>query len=122
MPDARQFRFHLGRGDDMTIGEVAEIELHARLKTPVERHFVDGDRPAPAVHGRGVMPGRVEMSAAMGGHLDHLDGPALAIGQIGGFETRKILAHASRRRGMGEILDSRLKSGRIGGDARAQRR
>ena len=53
-------------GRDIAVGEVAEVELDAGLQAPFERHLVDGDRALAAVHGRGEVPGRVEMRAVVG--------------------------------------------------------
>jgi hypothetical protein len=68
--------------DDVAVGHVAEVELHARAEAPFQRHLVDGDRAFAAVHRRMVVIGRVEMGAVVGGDLQALHRPAFAAGQI----------------------------------------
>jgi hypothetical protein len=80
--DALQFVLHLPRRDDMAVGLGAEVELHAGLEAPFERHLVDGDGALALVHRRMEVIGRVEMRAVMGRQVDVLDRPALAVGQI----------------------------------------
>src|SRR4029434_3315871 len=50
-------------GDDMAVRLVAEVELHAGLEAPFERHLVDGDGALALVHRRMEVIGRVEMRA-----------------------------------------------------------
>ena len=44
MADARELLLDIRGGHDIAVGQVAEIELHAGLETPIERHLVDCDR------------------------------------------------------------------------------
>ena len=46
MADALELRLDVGGGGDIAVGEMAEVELHAGLEAPVERHLVD--RPGRA--------------------------------------------------------------------------
>jgi hypothetical protein len=41
--DALELGLHLGGGHHVTVGQMAEVELHARLEAPFQRHLVDGD-------------------------------------------------------------------------------
>ena len=79
MADALQLVLDLLGGDDVAVRQVAEVELHAGLEAPVERHLVDGDGALALVHRRMEMIGRVEMRAVVGREVDVLDRPALAV-------------------------------------------
>src|SRR5471032_934012 len=61
--DALQLVIDFLRGDDMTVGHGAEVELYAGLEAPFERHLVDSDGALALVHRRMEMIGRVEMRA-----------------------------------------------------------
>ncbi len=89
MADALELRLDLGGLDHVAVRQMAEVELHARLQAPFQRNLVDGKRPFPAVHGRVVVPRRVNVGAVVGGDLEHLDRPTLAIRQIGRLEARE---------------------------------
>ncbi len=78
--DARELGLHVACGRDIAVGEVPKVELDSALEAPVERHLVDRDRSLAAVHGRGEMPGRVEMGGVVRRQLDPLDRPTFALG------------------------------------------
>ena len=68
MADALQLRFDVLGGGDVAVREVAEVELHAGLEAPFERHLVDGDRRAsrPSSSRRMEVIGRVQVGAVVG--------------------------------------------------------
>src|SRR3954451_17412338 len=87
---------------------LTEVELHAGLEAPVERHLVDRDRALAAVHRGSEVPGRVEVRAVVGGQAYPLESPALAVREV-------LLAQAGEERGqvrgrllVVEVLDLRL--------------
>ena len=116
MADALQFRFDIGGGGHVTVGEMTEVQFHARLEAPVERHFVDGDRALAVIHGGREVPRRIEMCGAMRGQPHPLEAPAFAVGQIFLLEAGKEFQDVGRGRFMIEIFDRRPVAGRIGGD------
>ena len=78
MADTLELSLDVGRRTDVTVGLVAEVELHAASETPFERHFVDRPGALAAVHRRVIVPRRVKMRAGMGGDLAPLARAALA--------------------------------------------
>ena len=84
--DALELGLDVGRGDHVAVGEVAEVELHAGLEAPFERHLVDRDRglllAQRLVHRRMEVVRRVQVRAVVGRQLHHLHRPALAVGQV----------------------------------------
>jgi hypothetical protein len=114
MADALQLGLDLGRGDDVAVGLVAEVELDAGLEAPFERHLVDGDGALALVHGRMEVIGRVEMRAVVGGQADVLDRPALAVGQVLLLQAGKEAGDLAGRLLMLVIADLGRKRRRIG--------
>jgi hypothetical protein len=100
---------------------MAEVELDPRLEAPFERHLVDGDRALAAIHGRGEMPGCVEVGGIVGRERDPLDRPAFAIRQILLTQAGKELDDVGRGLAVGGIVDLRPVSRRVGGDVVFQR-
>ena len=49
--DPRQFRGDIVGGRNIAVVEMAEVQFHAGLHAPVERHFVYGDGALAPVHG-----------------------------------------------------------------------
>jgi hypothetical protein len=47
-----KFGFDVFGGDHISIGVVAEVQFHARLKTPLQGRLIDRDRTLTVVHGR----------------------------------------------------------------------
>src|SRR3984885_16018022 len=94
MSDALEFSLDILSGHDIAVGKMPEVEFDAGLKTPFERHFLDGPGALTAVHGRMIVIGRVEMGAVMGGELHRLHPPALTVRPILRFEARKESKHA----------------------------
>jgi hypothetical protein len=84
--DARQLGLHIGGGDHVAVGEVAEVQLHPGLEAPVQRHLVDGDRALLVaqrlVHRAVEVVRRVQVRAVVGGQLHQLHRPAFAVGQV----------------------------------------
>ena len=105
MANALEFCLDVGRGDHIAVGKVAEVQLHAGLEAPVQRHGVDGHRLALAagqrrVHGAVEVVGRIQVGAVVGGQLHQLHRPAFAIGQVflaqaadGGHMVGRAIAH-----------------------------
>jgi hypothetical protein len=100
----------------MAIRQMPEIELHAGLKAPVERHLVDGDGARATVHRGVVVPRGVHVRAVVRGELHAFDGPALAIGQILGLQARKEPADVGCRLRVSGVGDGRPVTRRIGRD------
>jgi hypothetical protein len=109
--DACQLGLDVGCGDDGAIGEVTEVELHRRLKAPLERHVVDRDRRLLVaerfVHRRVKVVRRVEVGAVVGGQPHELHRPALAVGQVFALQAGKKTRDLLDRIAMGEVLDPR---------------
>ena len=55
MADTLKLCLDVIRSNDIAIFEMTKIELHARLETPVKRHFINSNGPFTAVHGGGKM-------------------------------------------------------------------
>ena len=91
-----------------------EVELHARLKAPFQRHLVDGPGALAAVHGGMEVPGRIEMRAVVGGELHLLHRPALAVGQIFRLQPVEELQHSRQALLVIDVLDRRMPARRIG--------
>ena len=66
MADALELGFDVLRGRHIAVLEMPEVELHAGIEAPFQRHLVDGDRALAAIHGGGEMIGRVEMRGVVG--------------------------------------------------------
>ena len=85
--DALQFCLHIFRRRDIAIREMPKIELHARLKAPFQRHFINapGRLPArnrPFIHAAEEVIGRIKMRPAMGCDAHHFPRGELAFGQL----------------------------------------
>ena len=48
--DARELGLDIGSGHDIAIGQRCEIKLHAGLKTPIKRDFINRDRALALIH------------------------------------------------------------------------
>ena len=94
----------------------AEVELHAGLEAPVERHLVDGDGALALVHRRMEMIGRVEMRAVVRREIDVLDRPALAVGQVFLLQAGEEAGDLAGRVVVLVILDLRAERHGIGND------
>src|SRR3989441_6914689 len=112
--DALQLRLHVLRRHDVAVGPRAEVELHAGLKAPLERHLVDRDRALAAVHRRGEVIRRVEVRAVVGHEADPLDRPALGVGQLRFLQPREEGRDVLRGVAVAEVLDLRAVARRIG--------
>src|SRR5262249_31480825 len=84
-------------------------------------HLVDGDGALAAVHGRGEMPGRVEVGGVVGGQPDPFDRPAFAIGQLVLAQPGEELGEVGGGLAVGEVVDFRTEPRRVGGDVVFQR-
>ena len=82
MANALELLVDVGGGRDIAVRKMAEVEFHARLKAPFERHFVDRPRALALIHCRMVMPGRVEMGAVVSCELHAFDRPSLPVRQV----------------------------------------
>ena len=78
MADPLELGLNVGGGRDIAVLEVAEVELHPGLQAPVERDLVDGGGAFPFVHGRMVVPWRVDVRAVVSGEMHALNRPSLA--------------------------------------------
>src|SRR5260370_9668427 len=108
-----ELRFHISRARNITIRQVAEIQLDARLEAPIERNFIYGYGAASAVHGRCVMIRGIQMSAVVGDEIDPLDSPCFAIRQVLGTQSREKLLDLRNRPLVIDVLDARSVGGRI---------
>jgi hypothetical protein len=116
MVNPGQFRLDILRVGDIAVLKPREVELHAGLETPVERHLVDGDRALAFVHRRCEVIRRVEMCTVMGNELDALDRPGLLVGQIFGLQAGEETREFGHRHFMVDIVDFRPEHGRIRDD------
>jgi hypothetical protein len=119
--DALEFGIDILGGGDITVGQVPEVELDARLQAPFQRHLVDGPCPLAAVHGRMIVVGRIEMGAVMGRELHRLHRPALSVRQIFGPEAFKESEHARQALLVIVVLNDRVDPRRIGRNVILQR-
>jgi hypothetical protein len=106
-------RFDLGCAHHVPVRQRAEIELDARPVAPVEWNFVDGGGGLAVIHGRGKVPGRVEMGAVVGRQVDPPDRPALALRQVLAREPRKVSLQQRDHVPMGVISNGRSASRRV---------
>src|SRR5262245_1983971 len=121
MPDALQLCLHVGGGRNVAVGKVAEVELDTGLEAPLQRHLVDAQRPFAAVHGGGEVVRSIKVRAVVGRDIDALDGPAFAIGKIGGREAGKEGADRRRALLVIDVRDVGRVAGWIGGDVALER-
>jgi len=121
MPDALQFIGNVGGGRHIAVWQVAEVELDAGLEAPLQRHLVDGPGPLAAIHGRMEMIGRIQMGAVVGGEAHRLHRPALAVGQIVLRQASEERQHLRQALPMVDIVDGRVKAGRVGRNVVLQR-
>ena len=101
---------------------MAEVEFHPVLKTPFERDLVDCPSALALVHGRMIVPWRVEMGAIVRRELHALDGPSLPVRQILLLEPGKERQDLRQTLLMIDVLDRGPKSRRVGWDVVLQRR
>ena len=85
--DALQLRLYIFRRRDIAIREMPKIELHARLKAPLKRHFINapGRLPArnrPFIHAAEKVIGRIKMRPAVRRDAHHFPRRELAFGQL----------------------------------------
>ena len=114
MPDTLQFGLDILGSRDIAVRKMPEVELHARLKTPFQRHLVDGPGALAAIHGGMEVPGRVQMRPVVGGERYLLHRPALAIRQIFRLQPVEELQHPRQALLVIDILDGRVIARRIG--------
>ena len=122
MADALELRVDVGRRRDVAVGKMAEVEFHPALKTPFERHLVDRPGALALVHGRMIVPGRVEMGAVVRRELHALDGPSLPVRQILLLEPGKERQDLRQTLLVVGIFDLGAKPRRVGWDVVLQRR
>ena len=125
MADPVELRLDIFRPRHIAVVEMAEIELHARLEAPFQRHFVDPPGGLAAflqrmVHRREEMPGRVQVRAVMGGDADLLDGGVFAVRQRVHADA-EIFGHGGRGVVVVQIVDLRQHVRRIARNAGLQR-
>jgi hypothetical protein len=63
VPDALQLRFDLRAARDVSIRQMAEVELDARSEAPVKRHLVDRHRGTAVALSEVIVPGCVHVRA-----------------------------------------------------------
>ncbi|CAK7261895.1 protein of unknown function (plasmid) [Shinella sp. WSC3-e] len=89
MPDTAQFTLYiLGRGD-ISVGKVAEVELHAGCEAPFQGYFIDSNGSGSAIHRRMVVVWGIEMRAVVRPERQFLYRPALLARQVFDRQTRK---------------------------------
>lgn len=93
MPDALKLRLHLVGADNMPVRQMTKIELHARLKSPFKRYLIYRGRGFAAIHGRGIVPRRIQVGSIVRRERDRFHGPRFAIGKVGRGEAGKERGH-----------------------------
>jgi len=122
--DTLQLRLDVRRGGDISVVEMAKVELHRRLEAPFERHLVDPPgRLAPVlqpvIHRREEVIGRIQMCAVVGADVDPLHRRVLAVGQVAHLHAH-ILRHLRRALVMVDVIDLRQHVRRVAGDPALQ--
>ena len=105
----------------MTVRQMSEVQLHTRVLTPFQRHFVNGDRPLTAVHGGVVVVGRIQMCAVVAADAQCLHCPAFPAGQILRLQPRKKAGDLACCHAVIEVIDFRQHDRRIGRYPRLER-
>jgi hypothetical protein len=123
--DAFQFGFDVTGRRDITVCHMAEIQFHAGLEAPFQRHLIDAPGRFPAGFQRVVHAGekvirRVQMRAVMGADLDLFHRGVFAVRQLIDPDTH-IFGHGGRGLMMIQILDLGQHVRRIASDAGLQR-
>src|SRR5262245_10051150 len=116
MADALELGLDVVCGRDIAVRKVPEVEFHSGLQAPFKRHLIDCDRAFSAIHGRGEMPGRIEMRRTMRRQANPFEPPAFPLRQVFLFQPGKKFKNIGDRSLMIEIFDLRTITGRIGGD------
>src|SRR5208282_1190234 len=98
---------------DMSVGEIAKIELDSRTIEPVKRNLVDGPGAPASVHCGSKMPGRVDMGPVVRGDSEKFYGPRLSPRQLTRFQPRKHRKHPRQRLLVIGVLDVRPKPRRV---------
>jgi hypothetical protein len=93
----------------------SEIELHAGPVAPVQRNLVDGGSGLAAIHGRRVVPGRIEMRAIVGRERDAFDRPALAVRQVFALQAGEEFLQHRDRLTVSQVLDRWFETRRVRG-------
>ena len=124
MADAGQLGLDFLGLDDMAVGFGAEVQLHAGVEAPFQRHLVDPQGGPAAwsqrlVLAREIVVRRVHMRAVMGRDGDALDRGVLALRQ-GRDRDAHVLRHARCGIVVVHVLDLRLHAWRVGFDPRFQ--
>jgi hypothetical protein len=115
--DARQFSLHIGRRHHVPIRKVPEVEFHAGLEAPFQRHVMNGDRRlllAARVHGAVEVIRRIQVGAVVRRELHALDCPGLAVRQILTAQPREEGRDLLEGLVMREVLDLRCECRRVG--------
>jgi hypothetical protein len=99
---------------------MAEVQLHAGLEAPLQRHVVDGDRRLLAaqrvVHRRVEVVGRVQVGAVVGGQVDQLHRPAFAVRKVFLLQAREERFDLLEGVLVREVLDLGRERRRVGQD------
>ena len=116
--DALELSLHVGGLHHIAIGELGEVQLHAGLKAPLQRHLVDGNGrlllAQGFVHRAMEMIRRVQVGAVVGRELHQLHRPALAIGQVALLQAGKEGLDLRVGVLMREVFDLGRKGRRVG--------
>ena len=125
MADAFQFRLYIAGCGDIAVGQMPEIQLHAGLEAPFQRHFIDPPGWLPArfqgvVHGGEEVVRRVQMGTVMGGYFHFLHRCVFAVRQLIDPDAH-VFRHGRGGLVVIQILDLWQHVRRIALDARHQR-
>src|ERR1700721_4701935 len=112
--DPVQLAIDVSRTNHITVLPGSEIHFHPRPKTPVQRDFVNRNRPLPSIHGRGEMIWRIEMRSVVRDELNALDGPRFLIRQVFVAEAREKTAQLTQRHLVVDVVNLRQIAWRIG--------
>ncbi|MNH34543.1 hypothetical protein D3C79_951450 [compost metagenome] len=93
MADTRQLSLYLSRRHHVAIGQVAKVQFHAGLQAPVQWQLIYAVGGLASVGGRGVVPGRIHVCAAVGGDLQTLRRSGLAVRQLVPAKAREHRLH-----------------------------
>ncbi|MNI60493.1 hypothetical protein D3C73_1157150 [compost metagenome] len=112
--NACQLNFDLVGCHHMTIGHVSKIQFHPRLQAPIKRQLIDAKGRLTAIGGRGVMPGRVHVRAAVGGDVQSFGGPGFIARHLFELQAGEHRCHFRPALLVIHVIDLRQQRWRIG--------
>ena len=89
MSNPIQFGLNIGCARYVPIRKMAEIELHPRGETPLQRHLIDCQGWQPTILRRMIVIGRIEVCSVVGVDPQFLNGPTFATGKVFAMQAGK---------------------------------